>query len=69
MTVPDTDESMRRAAARAQAREDGWNHPERPDLEGAPEAGPDGRVFQACADAYCRHCRDQDGEVRDGFAL
>lgn len=53
----DTDESMRRAAARAQAREDGWSHPRRGDNDN----------LQACADRRCRYCRRPDGTVRDGF--
>lgn len=56
--TPDPDN--RRAALRAQAKERDWNHPRR---------GDDENVLQACADPYCRYCKDQDGEVREGFWL
>lgn len=34
------------------------------------ETGPlTERERSACPDPYCRICKDQDGEVRDGYAL
>jgi len=63
-------EGQRRAAVRAQMRENEWNHPQRMDLdETAPEADEFGEVHQACPDPYCRYCKDITGEVRHGFVL